>query len=257
MPTRCNVFILIILAVSSTDMRHAHADYVPDTCVFHFPGDAPTDRHVVDLLKQVEKHIGSGGAVRSCPATHRETGFHILEPISKENRVSYYYEKQVFLKENKNEIEWTFWPPKHLHATLGSMQITTAYMCGEEFSCDRHDANGFVHTKGLSPYLFRKLQDAWSGMSGSEAAFDGVFEKSSQDKSIISNLSSFRTYVFKYKEIYHKISSANFSGRSLMVGAGPPRFMFEIGTNGGVIFLMEYEYSEDGIRLLSLLEGHP
>lgn len=257
MRTRRNVFVLVLLAVITTNIRHAAADYVPDTCVFHFPGDAPTDRHVADLLKQVEKRIGNGGAVRSCPATHRETWFHVLEPISKENRVSYYYEKQVFLKENKNEIEWTFWPPKHLHATVGSMQITTAYMCGEEFSCDRHDANGFVHTQGLSPYLFRKLQDAWSRMSGSEAAFDSVFKNSSQDESIISNVSSFRTYVFKYKEIYHKISSANFSGRSWMAGARPPNFMFQIGTNGGVNFFIEYEYSEGGIRLLSLFEGHP
>lgn len=222
-------------------------------CVLDFPGGSVSDPYVAYLLEQLDGggRLG-GGAIRSCPSNDNESEYYVLTPISKNSRVSHYRQTRIFPRKDADKVIWSYVPPKHLQSRLGIKEIGATFMCGEEFSCDRHDAKAFVETKGLSPHLFRKLQDAWSEILKSESVFDRVFESVRGDASPDRLLSLFRSYAFKKTLDGHKIGRACFLDPDDPLEKGSSQFLFQVGDVRSMLFLVGYEYSDDGIEILDI-----
>ena len=253
MPGKNGVFVVVALAMLVSGMGLARADWAPDNCVFHHPGDIVADRHVADLLKYIE----SGGAARICPPMgDGETWYYKMTPISKRNGVFYYYRTRVFPKRHTKPIEWIEWPPEHLQVRLGTKRRIEIFMCGEEFSCDRHYSTAYVWTNGVSTYQFRKLQNEWNGISKSASLFDSAVERIPKEAVLPAKIASARKYIFKKRLFDLSISGVRFKLMSKYAMISDmhrlkyPYFEFSFGTPGRVSWSVAYEYDDAGIRLL-------
>lgn len=264
MPTKNPIHFFIILLTTFANVYDSHA-FSPgiNNCTYHFSEDTTSDPHVSHLLSIV----GRDGAVRYCPAIdeNEEDWYYILAPISHRDRVYFYVRTQVFLVKNAEATEWEYYPPEHLRERLGDRYIRGTFMCAEGFSCERHNSEGFVPTKGLSPHLFLRLQESWTNATKSEAAFyDLAKETFYDDEAEAKAFNSAVNFIFKQSEILPRILSVRFEGSELFrnpengnIVTVPSHFEFTFGDVRRKIWSMHYEYDDDGIKFLFLTESAP
>ena len=253
------IFVLAMMAIGA-DQAHAFCfgsfgigSSSIDRCVLHSFGSSTRDPHIADLLKTFGRNSRlSGGAIRSCPWGETDTRYYVLTPIENASRVSYYHQTQLFLDKDPGEIAWTPVPPKASQPALGSKEIRATFMCGEKHSCDRHDAKGFIETEGVSPYLFRTLQDAWRKILKSESVFDSMFDNVRDGGLRSQLLSSLRSHLFKGPLTDKRIEHVCFFDDFDLDENQPDQFEFQVGDIRSRLFLVGYEYADDGISILNL-----
>jgi len=130
----------------------------------------------------------------------------------------------------------------------------TLYMCAEEHGCDDFDATGFVPTSGVSTYLFRKFQDAWSRISKSKRLLTDAIERSvnlEEDPAFTSAAE----FIFNRPQSDVKVWSVRYSELAEAFGGTVPVFEFWIGTPRGTFWIFNFDYDETGIRILGVAQG--